>query len=263
MVPTLDLPLIGSLAVVTFALGVVLGFIGAGGAGLVVALLTTAYGLPVHDAIGTALATMCFVSVAGGLSHLREGNVAPRIGLVVGLTGAAGAIAGAQLSQAVDEARLQLLAGLGLWVLAALVWLRTRLVVDLPLGEAGWQGEERRPARDWATAAGLGASGGAAAAFLGVGMAPFIQLGYLALLRLPLRQTVGTTMVTLAFISATGSLALAAAGDVSANHLIGTTLGLASGAWLGARLTKRAPRNVLRGAVVLVPFVAGALLLFG
>ncbi|MCC6314854.1 MAG: sulfite exporter TauE/SafE family protein [Thermomicrobiales bacterium] len=256
-----DLPLVASLTLSTLLIGIVIGFIGAGGAGVVVALLTSVYHLPIHQAIGTALATMCFVTLAGSFSHLREGNVAPKVGLVVGVAGAVGAVAGARLSLDVPAARLQLLAGLGLWGLAALVWVRTRLAPSLAR-ESAWSGEEPRPPRDWAASVGLGVSGGAAAAFLGVGMAPFIQLGYLAVLRLPLRQTVGTTMLTLVFISATGSLALAQAGSVSAPHLVGATLGLASGAFLGARFTRRAPRDLLRGAVVLVPFLAGAMLLF-
>jgi uncharacterized membrane protein YfcA len=45
-------------------------------------------------------------------------------------------------------------------------------------------------------------------------------------------------------------------------HLLGLTIGLASGAYFGARFTRRAPRRLLRSAVVIIPFVAGAMLLF-
>jgi uncharacterized membrane protein YfcA len=51
-------------------------------------------------------------------------------------------------------------------------------------------------------------------------------------------------------------------GDVSPPHLIGLTVGLASGAFIGARFTRRVPRQALRVAVVTVPAVAGAMLLF-
>lgn len=260
-----DLGLVATLAAVTFALGMLLGFIGAGGAGLAVALLTGAFRLPIHEAIGTALAAMCFVSVSGSISHYREGNVALRLGLVAGLAGAVGAVLGADAAQAIPEARLRTLAGLALWVMAGLVWVRTRLGVraGVRVAEPDWAGEVPRPARDWAASVGLGASGGAAAAFLGIGMAPFLQLGFFGLLRLPLRQTVGTTMLTLVFISTAGAVALARHGDVSVPHLIGTTLGLASGAYAGARFTRRVPRELLRAAIVLVPFLAGAVLLVG
>jgi uncharacterized protein len=255
--------IVGELAAVTFLIGLLIGFVGAGGAGVAVAILTTAFNLPAHTAIGTALVAMFFVTVSGAISHLREGNVAPRLGLVVGLSGAAGAILGADSSQAVDDQTLAMAAGLALWGLAGLMWLRTRLTGALPASrESVWSGESARSPREWLAGIGLGATGGAAAAFLGVGMAPLLQLGLLTVHHLPLRQTVGTTMLVLVFISASGGAALTRHGDVSLPHLLGLTIGLASGAYIGARFTRRAPRRLLRSAVVTIPFVAGAMLLF-
>jgi uncharacterized protein len=254
-----DLETILGLAAITLALGLLLGFIGAGGAGLVVALLTSVFGLPVHEAIGTALVAMCFVTVAGTISHFREGNIAARAGLVVGVSSALGALAGADLSQDVSESALQVMAGLALWVLAFLVWLRTRYGDRLV--EASHEAVEYHPARDVAAAVGLGLSGGAAASFFGVGMAPYLQLGLLTVLRLPLRKTVGTTMLTLIFVGLSGGLVFARHGDVSTPHLVGTVVGLSTGSFLGARFTGRAPREVLRVAVVVTPLVAGAMLL--
>ena len=250
-----------ALTLVTFALGVLLGFVGAGGAGLTVALLTSVFRLPVHEAIGTGLAAMCFVTVAGTASHFREGNVAARVGLVVGAAGVAGAVAGATLGQDVPEALLRVMAGLALWVLAGLVWLRSSGRYGARLVVAALDPAVARPRRDLAASVGLGLTGGAAAAFFGVGMAPFLQLGLLTVLRLPLRQAVGTTMLTLVFISLSGGLALAWHGDVSLPHLVGTVVGLSAGSFVGARFTGRAPREVLRFAVVVTPFVAGTMLL--
>lgn len=93
-------------------------------------------------------------------------------------------------------------------------------------------------------------------------MAPYLQLGFLTLHKLSLRQTVGTTMWTLVFISAAGGIAMAWHGDVSLPNLIGLTVGLSSGAYVGARFTRRAPHQVLRSSVVVVPVIAGAMLLF-
>jgi len=256
-----DLLTIAELAAVTFVIGLIVGFIGAGGAGIAVAILPTLFELPVHTAIGTAIAAMLFVTFSGAISHYREGNVAYRLGLVVGLAGAAGALLGADASQMVPERMLGIGAGLALWCLAFLVWVRTRVTRRAAIDQI-WQGEASRSPREWVSGAGLGAVGGAAAAFFGVGMAPFLQLGLLVLHRLPLRQTIGTTMLALVFISAAGSIAMARHGDVSPPHLIGLTVGLASGAFIGARFTRRVPRQVLRVAVVTVPAVAGAMLLF-
>jgi len=258
---TIDWPIILSLIGLMFLVGMIIGFIGAGGAGIVVALLTTAYGLPIHVAIGTALGTMCLTTVSGAISHVREGNVAPRIGAVVGISGAVGAVLGAYVGQGIPEARLQVFAGLGLWFLAALVWVRSRMEIGGRVSEQ-WSGEPVWPTRLLAEGVGIGGVGGVAAALLGVGMAPFIQLGYLARFHLPLRQTVGTTMFTLFLISLSGAIALATADDVSYPYLVGATIGLASGAYLGAKFTRRAPRQVLRAAIVTVPIIAGAMLLF-
>jgi uncharacterized membrane protein YfcA len=258
-----DLLIVGELAAVTFLIGLLIGFVGAGGAGVAVAILTTAFDVPAHTAIGTAIVAMFFVTFSGAISHLREGNVAQRLGLIVGLSGAAGAVLGADASQAIDDQTLAMSAGIALWGLAALMWLRTRITGAIPaMREPIWQGESSRSPREWLAGIGLGATGGAAAAFFGVGMAPLLQLGLLTVHHLPLRQTVGTTMLVLVFISASGGAALARHGDVSMPHLLGLTIGLASGAYIGARFTRRAPRRLLRSAVVAIPFVAGTMLLF-
>jgi uncharacterized protein len=260
-----DLLIVGELAAVTFLIGLLIGFVGAGGAGVAVAILTTGFDLPAHTAIGTAIVAMFFVTISGALSHLREGNVAQRLGLVLGLSGALGAVIGADMSQSVDDQTLAMAAGFALWGLAVLMWLRTRLTGAMPTArELEWHGESAsaRSPREWLAGIGLGATGGAAAAFFGVGMAPLLQLGLLTVHHLPLRQTVGTTMLVLVFISASGGAALARHGDVSLPHLAGLTIGLASGAYIGARFTRRAPRRLLRSAVVTIPFVAGSMLLF-
>ncbi|MFT4040493.1 MAG: sulfite exporter TauE/SafE family protein [Thermomicrobiales bacterium] len=252
---------VAELAAVTFLVGLLIGFIGAGGAGVAVAIMTTLFGLPAHTAVGTAIAAMLFVTASGALSHFREGNVAWRLGLVVGLAGAVGAVIGADSSQAIPDDVLRVAAGIALWILALLVWVRTR-VTPAAIADLEWHGEPRRGPAEWASAVGLGGVGGAGAAFFGVGMAPFLQLGLLAVHHLPLRQTVGTTMLALVFISASGGLAMARHGDVSLPHLVGLTIGLSTGAFIGARFTRRAPRSFLRVAVIMTPIVAGAMLLF-
>jgi uncharacterized membrane protein YfcA len=70
-------------------------------------------------------------------------------------------------------------------------------------------------------------------------------------------------MLALIFISLSGSIALARHGDVSVDHLIGATIGMMAGTYVGAKMTRRAPLKVLRIAIVLTPFVAGTLLVFG
>lgn len=221
------------------------------------AVLTLGFGLTIHEAVGTSLAAMVFVTISGSISHYRETNVEPRAGLIIGITGMIGAIIGAEFGQAVSGEVLQPLAGFALWFLAALMWIRTRVKHAPPDDEAS---SPRSPAR--LLAAGLlGLVGGSASAFFGVGMAPFLQLGMLVILRMPLRKTVGTTMLALIFISLSGSISLASHGQISVPHLIGATIGMMSGSYAGAKLTGRAPVTVLRAAIVLTPFIAGTFLI--
>lgn len=218
------------------------------------------FGLTIHEAVGTGLAAMVFVTLSGTISHYREGNINVRAGIIVGIVGIIGAVAGANVGQAIPERTLQLAAGLALWVLAFLVWLRSRMTVRIVAGHDPSQ--PVHVGREVAALTGLGVSGGVASAIFGVGMTPFIQLGMLIILKLPLTTAVGTTMLALIFISGSGSLALAGHGDLSVTHLVGATIGTVIGTYAGAKFTRRAPIAVLRAAITILPFVAGSLLIF-
>jgi uncharacterized membrane protein YfcA len=226
-----------------------------------VALLTLAFDLPIHQAVGTALASMVVVSISGAISHYRENNINVRAGVVVGLSGMIGAIVGADIGQSIPEHVLQPAAGFALWFLAFLMWARTRVMPQL--AHTVDQTEIAHSPQQMAGGSVLGVTGGVASAFFGVGMAPFIQLGMLTVMKLSLVQTVGTTMMALIFISLSGSVALASHGDVSWTHMTGVAIGMTAGSFVGAKLTRRAPAAVLRVAVIATPFVAGALLIFG
>lgn len=242
-----------------FVIGMLIGFIGAGGAGVMVSILTLVFDLPIHTAVGTALAAMLFTTISGAISHYREGNVVIGPGIVIGVGGMTGAVLGANLSQSIPEHILQPAAGAALWFLAFLVWLRMRLrdyIKAHPEGEV-----YRLSAPQLASGAGAGVLGGIASSFFGVGMAPFVQLALMTVMRLPLIQALGTTMLSLAFISLSGSMALASHGDVSLVHTIGVTIGMTAGSYVGAKFTRRAPMKLLRFAVVATPFVAGSMLI--
>lgn len=243
-----------------FGVGVIIGFIGAGGAGVMVSILTLVFDLPIHTAVGTALGAMVFTTISGSLSHYREGNVVVKPGVILGLGGMIGAIAGADLSQSVPENALQLASGFALWFLAFLVWLR--MALGTRLGTAADLENYTISPKQTGVGAGVGVAGGMASAFFGVGMAPFIQLALMTVMRLPLIQAVGTTMFALCFISTSGSLALMRYGDLSWIHMIGVTVGMTAGSFVGARFTRRAPLRLLRFAVVATPFVGGSALIF-
>ena len=79
-----------------FLTGLVVGFAGVGGSGIVIAILSVVFKVPIHTALGTSLGAMGFTTLAGSYSHFRERNVAVRCGLAVGIFGAVGAYMGSR-----------------------------------------------------------------------------------------------------------------------------------------------------------------------
>ena len=105
-------------------LGILLGFVGAGGAGVMITMLSVGFDIPMQVALGTSLAAMTFTSLSGSISHFREGNVNRRLGLLLGAFGAAGAFCGAHISSGLASATLKPLTGVVLMLSAFLIYLR-------------------------------------------------------------------------------------------------------------------------------------------
>ena len=106
-------------------LGLLLGFIGAGGSGIIIALLVTVFGIPIHAAIGTAVPVMFFTVLTGSLSHFREGNMFLRKGLLVGLFGGIGAYLGMRLTPFINPNVLMLFTVSVLTLSGILIWAKT------------------------------------------------------------------------------------------------------------------------------------------
>ena len=79
-------------------LGGMIGFLGAGGAGVPITLLTVGFGVPVHMALAVSLASMTFTMISGTISHYLEQEVEVKPGMIIGGSGIFGSIAGASVS---------------------------------------------------------------------------------------------------------------------------------------------------------------------
>ena len=84
-------------------LGTLIGFVGAGGVGVTITLLTVGFNIPIHIALGVALSSMVFTMISGVISHLRENEVELKTGLIIGLGGVIGAFVGAKFSTIIPE----------------------------------------------------------------------------------------------------------------------------------------------------------------
>ncbi len=243
-----------------FLLGLLLGFVGLGGAGFVAALLIIVFHIPVHLSFGTALGAMFVSSATGGWSHLREGNVDLVAGVQIGVVGVLGAYLGSGLALATGANELKTFAGATLIVNSAIVYFRTRVGGSLrSTGKHASAADRWR--RELPSSATIGFLCGFGSGFLSIGTAPWVQVGLLILKGTDLRRTIGTTMFALSLMSLTGAIRFAQGGQVSPRLLAGVILGLSIGTFLGAKFTKRAPRQLVRGAMIVTPIMAGSLLL--
>lgn len=241
-----------------FFLGLLVGYVGAGGAGLVIAILTVGFGVPIHTALGTSLGAMMFTTMSGVISHFREQNVALKEGLVVGLFGAVGAYSGVQIASVLPAKDLTWLTAGMLYLSAVLITFRMffsfrgLLAVD-----------SSNRIRFGLVACGLGLLCGVLSGTFGIGAAPFIQIGLLVFFSLSIPQVAGTTMLVILPIAFMGGFGYLVAGYLDMRLFIEVIIGLMTGAYVGAKFTRRLHLSVLKTAMVATPVFAGTLLWFG
>jgi len=236
-------------------MGIVLGFAGTGGSGFIIGLLVALFGVPIHTALGTSIAAMALTALSGSVSHWKEGNASLKTGAAVGLFGAAGAYGGTYIARAIDPDQMIWLTSAMLFLSGALIWIRTRMKAVDEKEEPPFAGF-----RLWLLAAASGTITGALSGIFGIGSTPFIQLALLMLFGFPLRKAVGTTMLVILPIAVFGSLGFWQAGFLDGGLFLQVVAGTMIGSYVGAKFTKRAPRALLRTAMIMTP-ITGALLL--
>ncbi|WP_458413276.1 sulfite exporter TauE/SafE family protein [Schinkia sp. CFF1] len=250
-----------AIIITMLLLGILLGFIGAGGAGFIIAILTLMFNVPIHTALGTSLTAMAFTCFSGVVSHYREGNITIKIGVIVGLFGAIGSFFGSKIAAEIPQQSLH-------WFTAGVLFLSTiLLLVRLYIFKN--QGTSQQEVS--ATAANssvfikaifLGIVTGLLSGSFGIGSTPFIQLGLLTFLGLSIRQSVGTTMLVILLIAIGGGVGYNSSGYLDFLLLVKILIGTMVGAYIGAKFTNYAPRFVLKFAMVGTPAIAGFIMLF-
>jgi uncharacterized membrane protein YfcA len=87
--------------------GIVAGLLGVGGGALLVPALTIGLGLSQLDAEATSLLAIIPVALVGAARQRAHGNVDRRTAAILGLLGAAGAVGGAAIANAVPQRALE------------------------------------------------------------------------------------------------------------------------------------------------------------
>ncbi|HUL00101.1 MAG TPA: sulfite exporter TauE/SafE family protein [Nitrospirota bacterium] len=245
-----------------FATGLIVGFAGVGGSGIVIALLSAVFKVPIHTALGTSLGAMGFTTLVGSYSHFRERNVVVKCGLGIGMFGAAGAYMGVKIATLLNAYVLTRLTASVLLLCAVMLCLR---IFFYPNG-ISWAMKDKIGKNDllfWAAASAVGLVSGIMSGAFGISAAVFIQVGLLVFFNLSLPEVAGTTMLVTLPIAMMGGVGYLTAGYLDMGLFITVISGLMSGTYLGAKFTRRLPPAILKTVMVSLPVVAAFLLLFG
>lgn len=250
-----------------FLIGVSLGALGGGGSILAVPVLVFIAGQAPSTATTTSLVVVGVAALIGAFGHWRAGRVRVGQGLMFGLVGIAGSVAGSALNRRLDGDVL-LLAFSGLILVAA--W---RIVVGCPSCTRGGEARalaEARPGRVTVRTRGQSmtavraakvVAAGTAVGFLtglfGVG-GGFIVVPVLALvLGFPMGTAIGTSLLVVAVNAAVALVSRVGAGSVDWGTTLLFTAAAIAGVGAGKRVADRVqPESLQRAFAALLVGVA-------
>ena len=182
-------------------IGVSLGIMGAGGSVLTVPIFVYVLGFGAKEAIASSLVVVGVTSLLGALEHRHEGQLRLRVALVFGVFAMVGAYGGARLADFFSDAAQLILFAVVLLV-AAFVMLR-----EEEPGEGG--GDTAIPGDHAARRmilklAAPGLAVGVLTGLVGVGGGFLIVPVLVLLVDVPMKATVGTSLLVIAMNSAAG-----------------------------------------------------------
>jgi uncharacterized membrane protein YfcA len=241
------------------AAGVFGSLLGLGGGVLIVPLLTLGFGLPLREAVSVSLVSVIVTSSAGASVYLRRHVANLRLGMVLELFSASGALVGGLVAFMLSEQALAgLFAALLLWVAVSMLRRSDRPTatpIDTATSEAGSSGEpsftdtlggpgyrvRRLP---------LGMAGSALAglvsALLGVGggiiKVPAMHLA----MGVPLKVATATSNMMIGITATSSAVIYLLRGQIDPFVAGPTAVGVFAGATLGSRMAARVDTRILR-----------------
>lgn len=240
-------------------LGFILGLVGAGGAGLMITLLSVGYNVPIHTALGVALASMAFGMLSGTISHFREGDVNLRLGALVGCAGVVGAFLGSKVASSLPTRELTSvtasLMALSTVILYFQLFHKDKVQSYVKAHATAMEGKQF-----YLVGTIMGIFTGFLSGAFGIGATAFIQIGLMLFFGVELYIAVGTTMMIILPISISGGIGYLTSGHLDLNIFAQTLIGITLGTYVGAKFTRLFPHNLLRYIMVSMP-ISGAILL--
>jgi uncharacterized membrane protein YfcA len=232
-----------------FVAGIISGAFGVGGGIIATPAVQVILGARPIVAVGTPLPVILPGTLSAMQAYRKAGEIDYRAVKWAAPPGAVGAAGGAALTKVVD-ARILLLvtAALIAWQAIRVGW--GKITPETP-------GHPVRPAALAFSAMGL--VGGFASGLLGIGGGVVMVPIMVGILHMPLKRTLGTSLVIIAFMVIPGTIVHAMLGHIDWAIFVWLTLGVVPGAVVGSRWTVRAREHTLRvtvGGFLLVVAVA-------
>ena len=239
-----------------FVIGLSMGALGGGGSILAVPVLVYVAGQKPQAATTTSLVVVGLAALVGMGDHWRAGRVRPGVGLVFGLAGVGGSLAGSALNRGLDPDVL-LLAFAALVLVAA--W---RMMTGCPsctrVGEDHALGSGAATAGPVAVVAGLRVDAAVVAKVLvdgtlvgfltglfGVGGGFVIVPALTLLLGFAMPEAIGTSLLVIALNAGTALAARLGAGTVDFSVTALFTLAALGGVLAGSRAADRLPATAM------------------
>ena len=262
---------LGLVAAVAAILGSMLGL---GGGVFLVPILTLFFGIDQKLAIGASAIVVVTNSVVGSSVHLRSHFVNLRLAMLLQVSTAAGAIAGALFGVNADPAIVFAVFGAVL-VYAALSMALRREAHGASI-TFGTPDRRRLGAlfRDPATDAevayiparmplgmGIGAGAGVISGMLGVGGGVVLVPAMNLLMKVPVKAAVGTSSFMVGITSVATAFVFYSQGKIDPTIVVPAIIGVFAGGQIGSRLTRRLRARRLSALFAAILLYLGASLL--
>jgi hypothetical protein len=236
-----------------FVTGVLSGMFGIGGA-VVSNPAIRALGASPIQSVGSTLPSILPSAISGALRYHREGLLRLRVVAWTGTSGAAIAVGGSLLTTVVPDARLLTVSIAALMVYTAIRMgraARVDAVAPADEREAALELESPPPMRDdWWRLVAIGLVAGLFSGLLGIGGGLLMVPAFTALIGMPLKETLGTSLACVGIIAVPGIVTHAVLGHIDWGVAIPLSIGVIPGARVGAGLAIRSSERALRLTVV-------------
>jgi len=236
-------------ALLAVMVGLSLGMLGGGGSVLTVPIFVYAGGFATKAAVAMSLPVVGVTSLVGALFRARSRNVDLRVAIIFGGVAMAGAYAGARIGVLLPgDVQLALLA-VAMLAAAVAMFRRSARSESAPVRSAASVDTRRL------VVAGLGV--GLLTGVVGIGGGFLIVPALVLLMRVPMKQAIGTSLLVIAMNAAAALLGYVGRVDMSWGYVGWFTVAAVAGIIAGTRLVRFVPTRALtRAFAVLLALVA-------